>query len=173
MIPVLVRLLRGLRKTEIESAREILVAAVETARREQLLGADGAKRLAELVADQILTAVAAREREIRRLHAAPPREERNQLRVFVVRVRGDHEDPARDRGPAHQLVGFGGAALLRARSGGDKHQQRREGSRGAKEGVLHHTVFITPLARRAPPARWGETRASPTIRACSSACVCG
>jgi LmbE family N-acetylglucosaminyl deacetylase len=48
--------------------------------------------LAELVADEVLAAVAARQREIRRLDVAPFGEKRDELSVFVVRMRPDHQN---------------------------------------------------------------------------------
>ena len=59
--PVLVRLFGALRESEIECAREVLMAAVDAPRGEQFLGANRAERVAELVANEILTAVAARQ----------------------------------------------------------------------------------------------------------------
>jgi hypothetical protein len=68
--------------------------AVEPAGGEQLLGADGAEGLAQLVADEVLPAVAAGERQVRGLGVPPAREPGDEPRVLVVGVR------ARRRGRA-------------------------------------------------------------------------
>ena len=65
------------------------------ARGEQLLGADHAEHRPELVADEILSAVAAGERQIRRLDVPRLGEIRDELRVFVVGVRADHQHARR------------------------------------------------------------------------------
>ena len=82
-------------ESEIERAREVLAAAVDAARGEQLFGADHSERRAELVADQILSAVAAREREIRRLDVPRLGEIGDELRVLVIRMRADHQHARR------------------------------------------------------------------------------
>ena len=74
--PFAERLVERLREAEVERAREVLTAAIDAARREQLFGADHAEHFAELVADQVLAAVAARERQIRGLDVAALREDR-------------------------------------------------------------------------------------------------
>ena len=71
--PVLEGLGGGLREAEVVRAREELMRPVDAPRGEQLFRANHAERLAELVADEVLSAVAAREREIRGLRADCPR----------------------------------------------------------------------------------------------------
>ena len=174
VVPVLVRLLGGLREAEVERAREVLVPAVNAARREQFLGADGAQRLAELVTDEVLSAVTAREREIRRLDTPPPRQERDELRVLVVGMRGDHQHAARDGGSPHELIGGGGTALLRARRcrHGQQEQCERRDRRGDAGWRRFHTALMTPPASRGPLVRCDQPSASATMRACSSVCAC-
>jgi hypothetical protein len=116
------RLLGALAEAEVEGAREVLAPAVEPARGEQLLGAHGAERLAELVADEVLPAVAAGEREVRRLDVAPAGEPGDEPRVLVVGVRADDEDAGRRREPVDQLGEGGGAAR---RLGGALGARRR------------------------------------------------
>ncbi len=111
---------------------------VEPARGEQLLRPDRAEALAELVADQVLPAVAAREREVGHVHLTPAREPREQLRVLVVRMRTDDEHAAGDGEPAHQLVQCGRAAFLPgggARRDGDQGEggEREEAGAGAAQ----------------------------------------
>jgi hypothetical protein len=65
--------------------------AIDPSGRQQLLGANDAERFAELVTDQILATVTARQRQIRSLDATPSSKPRNQLSVFVIRVRRDPE----------------------------------------------------------------------------------
>ena len=102
------RLLVVLGIAEVVRAREILPAPVQAPGGEQLLGAGHAQLLAELGADQVLAAVAAREREIRRPVSATAREVGDELRVLVVRMRRDVEHAAH-RGEAAQLLADGGA----------------------------------------------------------------
>ena len=67
---MLQRLVERLREAEIVRASEILSAAIDSAGGEQLFSSDHSELLAELVADEILSAVAARQRQIRRLDMA-------------------------------------------------------------------------------------------------------
>ncbi len=102
--PVLKALFRALGESEVVGASEILVRAIESPRREQLLGADDAERLSEIVADEILAAVAARQREIRHVGVFTLREPGDEPRVLVVRVRSDHENAHRHSHPLHQFA---------------------------------------------------------------------
>src|SRR5262245_37275201 len=81
--PVFVGLFGVLAETEIERAREILTTPIDATSRQQFLRANGAECLAEFVADEVLAAVAAGEREIRRLDVTTAGEPRDELRVFV------------------------------------------------------------------------------------------
>ena len=56
-----------------------------------LFGPQHTERGAQLGTDQVLPPFAASEGEIRGLGPHPPGEDRQQLGVLVVRVRGDHE----------------------------------------------------------------------------------
>src|SRR5438105_12170740 len=69
-IPDRERLLRRFAEPEVERTREELFGAVDAARRQQLLRADDAEELAFFVADEVLAAVAARQRQITGAHAA-------------------------------------------------------------------------------------------------------
>src|SRR5690606_34066802 len=92
--PDLERLVRGLRVSEISSAREELAASVDAARGEQLLRAYDSQAVPELRTDEVLAAVAAREREVGRVDLRAQRPVGNQARVLVVRMRGDVESAA-------------------------------------------------------------------------------
>ena len=84
---------RSLGESEIVSAREVLVSAVYPPRRMKLFGSNDSKRFAQLVADEVLSAIAAREREVGGLDISSPREPCYQLGVLVVGVRSDPQNP--------------------------------------------------------------------------------
>src|SRR5207248_5135012 len=86
------RLLGRLGVAEVVGASEKLLRAVELARREQLLGPDDSQLGPELLADQVLTTFAAGERQIGGLRAHAARQEDEELCVFVVGMRADHQD---------------------------------------------------------------------------------
>src|SRR5688500_3391745 len=65
--PMLVCVGRILREAEIIRAGEVLPGAIDPARRDELLGAHDAERFAQLVADEILSSIAPRQREVRGL----------------------------------------------------------------------------------------------------------
>jgi hypothetical protein len=136
---VLRGLLRVLGKAEVEGAGEVLPAAVDAPRGEELLGADHAQPLAELVADQVLPAVAAGEGEVGRFDALAAGEIRDRLRVLVVRVRGDDEHARGGGESADELVEMGGAAVV----GLGGREARRDSDRGdcdrkSETGARHH-----------------------------------
>jgi hypothetical protein len=86
------RLFCVLGKAEVVGAREELAGAVELPRREQLLRADDAELGTQLRSDQVLPAFAPAERQVRDLRTHAPRKQHEQLRVFVIGMRADHED---------------------------------------------------------------------------------
>ena len=63
--PDLQRLGWTFRKSEVDCAREELFAAVDATRVEKLLRAEDAEELAFFIADEVLSAIAARHRKIR------------------------------------------------------------------------------------------------------------
>ena len=93
--PVPERLLGRLRVPEVERASEELDGAVDRAGRDELPGPDEAEPLAELAPDQILAAVAARQREIGCSRSVSPGERRENGGVLIIRMRRDHEHPLR------------------------------------------------------------------------------
>src|SRR5258708_19128774 len=157
--PVPQRLLCGLRETKIERAREELPATIETSRREQLLRADHAEHYAQLVANEILPTVAARQREVSRLDLPASREPRDELRVLVVRMCRDHEHARRDIEPGDGLAQDDCAALL------SKQEARREKSRREKRS--YHQTFV--VFRRALVA--GRVSTSERMRCCAALCA--
>jgi len=94
---VLERLRRTLREAEVVCAREVLLRAVDAPRREQLFRADHAECFAQLIADEILPAIAAREGEIRDIRVAPLPEPGDEPRVLVVGMRGNDQHAHRHR----------------------------------------------------------------------------
>ncbi len=79
-------------KSEVERRGEELVTAVERPRLQQLLGANHAERVEQLEADDVLSALAAIERQIRTARVIAARDAHNQRRVFVIRMRaGVHQ----------------------------------------------------------------------------------
>jgi hypothetical protein len=93
-VPEAERLLRRLRETEVDGAGEELAAVVEAAGGEEFLGAQHAEFLVKVLAEFILAAVAARERQVGGAVAAAEGEVGDELGVLIVRVRGDVEDGA-------------------------------------------------------------------------------
>ena len=77
-------LLEGLREAVVERPREELLAAVERAGLQQLLGPDDAERLEQLRADHVLAAFAPVERQVRHARVVAPRHPRHERRVLVV-----------------------------------------------------------------------------------------
>jgi hypothetical protein len=98
-----------LREPEVVRAAEVLSPPVDTPGREQFLGTGHAQLLAELRAEEILTAVPAGEREIGRPIPAPARQVGDDLRVFVIGMGRDIEHAAQ-RAEALQLLADGGTA---------------------------------------------------------------
>ena len=138
-VPDAQRLLGVLRVAEVLGPGEVLPPAVQPARGEQLLRAGHAERLAELGAEQVLSAVAAGERKIGRSVPAPARQVGDGLRVLVVGMGGDVEYAAhggeapqllQDRGPRRSLGGM-------ADVGGARQDGHAEGGpeRYAPEGL--------------------------------------
>ena len=149
-IPLLEGLDGVLGEPEVVRAREELLRAVEPPCREQLLGADRAKALAEVVTDQVLAAVATREREVGHMHPVLACEPRQQLCVLVVRMRTDHEHAAGDGEPAQRLVQSGRAAFL-PEGGTRRGDGQHEG--GERDRATLHAHF-TPVVRDSRACSW-------------------
>ena len=99
--------------------------AVELARREQLLGADDAELGAELGTDQILPSFTAAEGQVGNLRAHAARQQHQQLGVFVIRMRADHQDTL----VAAELAERAGQR--RNAAGAGRRKLREAGPRGA------------------------------------------
>ena len=111
---------------------------VDAPRRQQLLRTNDAELLAQLRPDQILSAVAARERQVGGVVKRTVRPVGDQAGVFVVRMSGDVEDAAehvqllkRETSVCgiHRLGCLGGATS--ARQANDR-KQRHEAARERK-----------------------------------------
>src|SRR5690606_17435909 len=101
-----------LREAVVERAREELLAAVERPRLQQLLGADDAERVEELGADEVLSTLAAVERQVGHARVVAAGDAGDERRVLVVGMR------ARVQGAGRRLEAFerlgepGGAAVV-------------------------------------------------------------
>ena len=125
------RLVERSREAEVEGPREVLPAAVEPPRRAELLRADEAEADAEVVADEVLAALAAREREVRGLAAHALSDESEQLRVLVVGMRADDEQaPVRSEPPQHAIH----RVEPSGRRGSERVGGRRDGLLGPRRG---------------------------------------
>ena len=152
------RFVGGLGEAEVVRAGEELARAVELAGGQQLLGADDPQLGTELGADEVLAAFAAREREIRGLCAHAARQQHQQLRVFVVGVRADHEhalvaaELAQGGSQRSDAAGAGRSHLSTRHAGGAEAQQEPD-----DEG-FHYWERYT-----APPFITNFTRCSSVI----------
>ena len=113
--------------------------AVDAARRDELLSAEEPQRDAELRAEQVLAAFAARQGEVRDLGAHLTRDERQEPVVFVVGVSADDEKPLVDRKLLQQTVERDEAACRRrfervAGGGSGLRPRRRETEKDEYEG---------------------------------------
>ena len=88
------RLLERTREAEVVGAREVLAGAVQPPRRRELLRAHETEPDAEVGADEVLAALAARQREVRGFAAEAPGHVRQELGVLVVGVRADRRGGA-------------------------------------------------------------------------------
>ena len=96
-------------EAEIDGAREELLGAVDLARVQQFLRADDAELRALFRADQVLAALAARQRKVRGAHVPSAGEVGEHRRALVVRVGGDHQHRAELVQLVERLFDFGGA----------------------------------------------------------------
>ena len=93
--PDLQRLLDALRVAEVDRPREQLLRPVTMARLEQLLRPDQPQTRTQLGPNQILPAVTARDRQVRRPRQSPLSEVAEQRRILVVGMSG-HVQHARE-----------------------------------------------------------------------------
>ena len=149
-------LIDRLRKAEIVGPREELARAVELTRGEQLLGTDDAELGAELGTDQILAALTARQRQIRRLRAHPARQQHQELGILVVGVRADHEHalvaaelPQRSRQRSDAAGAGWGQLSLRNTGGAEAQEEPEQPGESDSHYWERYTAppFITNLTR--------------------------
>src|SRR5205823_11015391 len=142
----------SLGESKIVGAREELSRAVQLTSREQLFRADDAELGAKLRADQILPAFAAAQGQVCRLRAHPAREQDQELGVFVVRVRADHEDAfvaaelPQDGRQSRDAAGAGGGQLS-PRDPGDAKGQHADQQQFHYWETYMVPPFITNLTR--------------------------
>jgi len=130
------RLVGALREAEVARAREKLFGAVDAPGREQLLRADEPELGALLGPDEVLAAVAAGHRQVRRAHERDVLEVRQEARVLVVGVRGDVQHAPDDAEAAQRQLHARGVGLGRRAGGLDgvahaEGDQQRRGNEGA------------------------------------------
>ena len=87
LIPFLQRLLRRAGEAEVKGAREILLGAIEFARRQQFFGPQNSEPVPQLRPNAVLSTLATIERQIGDARALPAREISEQFRALVVGVR--------------------------------------------------------------------------------------
>jgi hypothetical protein len=119
------RLLGALREAEVAGPGEELLAPVDAPRRQELLRPDQAQGRPLLCADQVLSAVAARDREIPGSHQLPVGQVRDERGVLVVGVGGDIEDAA-DHAQLAQPEREPRRIRLRRRAGGVRGGRKAE-----------------------------------------------
>ncbi len=130
--PLRAGFLERLREAVVHGAGEELLAAVQAASLQQLLGADDAERFEQLGADDVLAAFTAIERQIRHPRVLGARQCRNQRRVLVVGVGAGMKGAGGGLEPAEQEREPGGAAvvdgtdLCGARTGDDQDERDDE-----------------------------------------------
>ena len=115
--PVPERLCGRLREAEVICAREELSCAIDAPRGEQLLSANDAECFTKFVADGVLSAVAARERQVCDIGACAACQPAEQLCVFIIGMGADHEDACRGAERAGEIVQRDGALLRACRCG--------------------------------------------------------
>src|SRR5436189_3389952 len=85
-IPLLQSFSSRFAKAKIKCSRKELLRAIESSRCKQLFGAYCTERFVKLGADEILTSVSARERQVSRARLAPARQISKQSAVFIIRM---------------------------------------------------------------------------------------
>ncbi len=147
--PFLEGLLGGLRKPKIDRPREVLLAAVDPARRQQFLRADQAQQFALLRSDEILAAVAARQGKIGGPNLAATGKIRQHRRILVVRMGADRQNTAQDIQPLQCEFGLTGSRQVPLGRGRNLNQAQDEsGARPAAALVQTRESHSFTLARR-------------------------
>ena len=140
-VPLLEHRLGIASKPDVVGARKILPSAINSPSRKGLRCSYGAERDSGFATGKILTALAARERQISRLYHATAREPRDQICVSVFRLGAENEHTRRDRESAHEEMQLGRASLL-CRQCGHPHgaENRRIRHHPAAPPRTHHGV---------------------------------
>ncbi len=94
LAPLLIRFGHRLREAEVVGSREQLAGAVERAGLQQFLRTDDAERVEQIRADDVLAALAARQRQISDPRVIVTRQRRDERRILVVGM-GSRLDDAR------------------------------------------------------------------------------
>src|SRR5262249_24796502 len=129
VIPDGQRLFGVFRIAEVDGAREVLFAAVDAPRGEQLLRADHAEELALLVADEVLPTVAARHGQVAGAEEASVGDVRDEGGVLVVGMRGNVERAAEMRQLRESKLKLG--RVFRVCPYGDENREQCQGTSGA------------------------------------------
>ncbi len=112
-VPELQGFIRTFGKTKIQRPGEKLLSMIDVAGREQLVSANHAKAWPEFRANQVLTPVTAGGRKISCVVMRSVRPQRDQIRIFVVRMRSDVKNAAEDIQLLQGLSDFSGIHRLR------------------------------------------------------------
>jgi hypothetical protein len=152
VVPEAQRLLGRLGEAEIDGAGEELPPAVDAPRRQQLLRADEAQKIADLGTDQVLSAVAARHREVTRVRQPPLAEVGDEAGVLVVRVGGHVEHARQDAQLLQRQLDLGrvgpGRRLRQSRSGPGPQGDSRHDARGRHTHPPLHAPHASRPSRR-------------------------
>ena len=136
MIPEVQRFLGIFGETEINRASKKLPAVIYPARRQKLLRSNDAQFLAQLRAEKVLSAVSARYGKITGIVERSVRPQRNQRRVFVVRMRRQIENSPED-------IELFEAKLDLTRIHRIRKQRRR--CRQTKTSVQHRNIALATM----------------------------
>ena len=153
------RLVRGLGEPEVDGPGEELLAAVDGARRHQLVAADDAQPFPQLRADEILASLASRQRQIGGAHTHAAREGGDRVGVLVIRVRGDHQHPLDAVQLAQQEPHRNGAPVVGRRLGERGDGCRKDcGGEGGQQDNEGEKRKSTHLKTSFGHARLGDAR---------------
>ena len=115
-------LLQGAGVAKVVGASEVLSRTFQAARRQELSGTDQAQTQSQLGTDEILSALAPRKRQIRRLPSQPPPHQSQQGGVLIIWMSPDDEQPLVSRelhqSPIDHLNATGSGRIERRESWG-------------------------------------------------------
>src|SRR5688500_9713742 len=128
-VPLAERFFSGMGKAEVDRPGETLLRSIEAARGPQPGCANHAEVGSLFGADQVLAAIAARERKVSGAKMAAARERSEQCGVHVVRMRGDHQARAKRAQTVERELDVRGAARLGRECDPDQNQRDNEPQR--------------------------------------------